>query len=95
MQHAEREDEMRTLWQSLLSVRPRIFIVSAWSYSRLLQDLQRSVDGLQASPGISERIYTDIAEKVFGELQQVNNTIPKACQNQIILLGSACSSGNF
>ncbi|KAN0127225.1 hypothetical protein V8E53_014945 [Lactarius tabidus] len=53
MQHAEREDEMRTLWQSLLS------------------DLQRSVDDLQASPGIAERIYTDIAEKVFGELQQV------------------------
>ncbi|KAH9174697.1 hypothetical protein EDB89DRAFT_2067271 [Lactarius sanguifluus] len=53
MQHAKREDEMRTLWQSLLS------------------DLQRSVDDLQTSPSISERIYVDISEKVFGELQQV------------------------
>ena len=25
MQHAEREENMRTLWQSLLSVRPRCF----------------------------------------------------------------------
>ncbi|KAH9000803.1 Tht1-like nuclear fusion protein-domain-containing protein [Lactarius hatsudake] len=53
MQHAKREDEMRTLWQSLLS------------------DLQRSVGDLQTSPSISERIYVDISEKVFGELQQV------------------------
>ncbi|KAH9057954.1 hypothetical protein EDB83DRAFT_1038177 [Lactarius deliciosus] len=53
MQLAKREDEMRTLWQSLLS------------------DLQRSVDDLQTSPSISERIYVDISEKVFGELQQV------------------------
>lgn len=53
MQHAEREEEMRALWQSLLS------------------DLQSSINNLQASPGIAERIYIDIAENIFGELQQV------------------------
>ncbi|KAI9458871.1 hypothetical protein BJY52DRAFT_1267638 [Lactarius psammicola] len=53
MQRAEREEETRTIWQSLLF------------------DLQRSIGDLQASSGIAERIYIDITEKVFGELQQV------------------------
>ena len=95
MQHAERDEEMHTLWQSLLSVRPIKFYCAFLAYSRPLQDLQRSVDDLQASPGIAERIYTDIAEKVSGELRQVNITILEACRNQSDLLGSACSSGNF
>ncbi|KAH8998113.1 Tht1-like nuclear fusion protein-domain-containing protein [Lactarius akahatsu] len=55
MQHAKREDEMRTLLQSLLS------------------DLQRSVDDLQTSPSISERIYVDISEKVFGSARSSGN----------------------
>ncbi|KAH9039579.1 hypothetical protein EDB85DRAFT_2141090 [Lactarius pseudohatsudake] len=53
MQHAKREDEMHTIWESLLS------------------DLQRSVDDLQTSPSISDRIYVDFSEKIIGELQQV------------------------
>ncbi|KAI0251910.1 hypothetical protein BJV78DRAFT_1282137 [Lactifluus subvellereus] len=47
-------------------------------WQSLLVDLQRSIDSLQVSPGLSDRIYTDIADTVLNEFQQVMRTQKRA-----------------
>jgi hypothetical protein len=72
MQRAEKEDEMRTLWQSLLLVRqPSSLCCFLSNSANLHKDLQSSINRLHASPALADKIYVDIAAKVLHELQQV------------------------
>ncbi|KAH9968210.1 hypothetical protein BC827DRAFT_1171024 [Russula dissimulans] len=40
-------------------------------WKSLLSDLQNTINSLQASPGLADRIYVDISARVLHELQQV------------------------